>query len=1335
MRFCQPWLLEVGKSWRRGFSVKLALLLVRTKLSVYSGRVKPRLLVTYAAVVSLLAAPLVAGNVADAAAAAGGSVYRTPAAGGTVTHTSSTGVPVDVTLPSDGRRVEVRVVGGNGEETYDVGQVATLRSGGRGAVVSGYLNARGQTLTLNSHLAMGGLGGTSKPDVLGVRGDAGEGGRAAGIVVRGWGGLPGPAPDSYLAVAGGGGGAGSGSHPPGYGSFCSGGLGGDAGSGLAAGGSYYTGARGGDRPGYSSNVGGMETIICGGSLGGLGNPPEGLAKRATRGVSGGEGIPWPDIIFEGSQLEELFGGGGGGGGGVGGGGGGAPGGGGGAGGGSFIGPDLSGAELTLKAESSTDDAFASVSWRDLSPTELSVSVLTEPGFKIFDQSFWYAGAPIRFDISAGIPENISAEEVAAGGVISYTVNGESWGAVRLGEPLTVTLPNEVHEVCFVFDPVADSMSSSPPKCLTVPATTPEGATHVGLDLPSQPGAVLGYSGEGCAQGCYMVPYGFDGAILGLALQDANPEEILLGEHSMPSGSIATVTTTNLQSGEVVTSKFAVTERNGKDFTGRGYLYKLLSGPLKPGIYEMSITELSSQFGTYLPLLQAGEAIRLRITQRPTVIELSEPAPVPRGTSFTVPVHGKVLPPMTGFPHDNFALHLWPVPLTGALTSSVTLVGSSDAVGTVTTTPLVDPMVLGLLESDGSVTVSGDLDPGTYRLFVRFPGSEEYGAGSTSVEFTVTDGPSTTTLAGPSTLVYGQSGELVATPLAQGGEAVHAGSVAFSASAGVGTGGVVGATPIDLGTVELASDSATLSLAGGSAALLPPGDYEVTANFLGGDGRLPSASTPLGLTVLPAGTTLDAIPGRHADGRAQLSVTAAPKSPSTATPSGPVVVSMSGVELGRADLVDGVATLVADRSGSPVVADLASSVKLDYAGSDRFNAAVPVKLEFGPGETSIVAVSPAATPRGAEIEVPLQVHAQVATGDEVTGDVVRALMHADPLGGITGSVWQKNSQVSEASVGISTLVGASAPAGASAASFASATINGDLPRGDYELRLAYAGSAHYQVSSVAVPFTVNPGPSIVTHSAPTELVYGEDGAFVAGATALLGGLADSGQVLFTADQNGVGAAEPGALTLPTTVLGFAAMSSGTAQLQTDGSHADTLRPGGYLVRAHFDGGQGLLASSSEPSELLVRRASTKLNAVVDRIQLGDPRLAVGVNAAAPSRATPDGVATVTIDGAQFATLPLVDGRAVVTLPRRAVATDIVVSYDETALFEKAESVALVLPATPADTGKSSGAGQTNGTDGEKGLAQSGADLAGMAALATLLLGSGLLLIWRRRALLG
>lgn len=1293
-------------------------------------RVKPYLpaAVAAAVAVALVIAPVAAVDAASAATPLDEYVYRTAAVSGTVTHTSYA-APTLVTLPTDGRRVDVEVVGQSGESAVGETGGRPPRAGGRGAIVTGYLPAQGQSLELDAVLANGGNGGTSGIEAWA---DGGAGGTAAGIIVRGWGNLPGPVVGSYLTVAGGGGGAGVGTFRHAYPDYCEGGTGGDAGIG-DPGLRYRSGMPGGDRRGMSTPTSGMTIYICGAAEGGAPRPPEEPAKNATQGANGANGAPIPPGAVA-TFYEDLQGGGGGGGGGVGGGAGGAEGGGGGAGGGSYVDTSLREALVLPNADGPQNKAFARVSWSAPIPTELTASVLTPPRTHLLTTPVWHHGVPVTFAVHAGIPANVSDADVAAGGSINYTVNGTPWGSAPLGTDPALSLPmGSKNEVCFTFDPSSTVLATSPPVCITL-ANLSDGNATIGLDLPAHLDDARVYDGADCATGCYRLPYHAAGAALGLVLNAASPIEIESGSHPFPAGSTATITATNLASGAVSTSTVNLTRREGKNLVGRTSWSELTSDgfpqAVSPGTYRLHIAAFSAAVGNVVPDPRAADPILVRILRNPTRLEVADPVAVARGTTFTVPVRSVGPRTSLSFPaSQELSLPLTPLAPTGALSAVVMQSNRVVAEAVVTTTPFARPLGSGGQEAHGLVTVAGDLPPGIYELRIGYGGSAIYADSTSSVPFTVTDGPSTTTLTGPGTLVYGSATSLVATPRSALGGAVTAGSVIFGASDG--------STNVELGSAAVTSGTATLTLDGGPAALLRPGSYQLTARFGGGDGLLQSVSDPVTLTVLPAGAALAATPGRGEHGQPHVDVAVTAQSPSTAVPDGTVTLNAGGVEIGRAELVDGVARFAADRSGTPTEEALAAgrtatSVELAYPGSERFAAASGLSLDFGPARTSITPQTPAPTPRGSAIEVPLLVHAAPGVGPAITGDVVRAALHADPVGALTGSVWQDGAQVTAATVALTSLTPAPAPPGSTAAAAASATLGGDLPRGEYELRLAYAGSEHYWGAHQTMRFTVAAGPSLTSHTAPSTLVYGQDTRFAAAATSALGGAANSGIVTFTATP-----AASGALT-----LGMATIESGTAVLNSGGNAPPRLLPDNYQLLAHFDGGDGLLASRSVASELVVNRAGARLNAAIGEDRRGRPELQIRVDAAAPSRAVPDGEVTVSLNGAELGPLRLRDGLASMAVPAAGPkAATLVLSYPGSELFTAAEPRTLDLPPdtktpggkTPAGEKPEQGAPSAGAPTNSKAntLARSGIEPGWALSLAVLLLSAGLLTASSRR----
>lgn len=241
--------------------------------------------------------------------------------------------------------------------------------------------------------------------------------------------------------------------------------------------------------------------------------------------------------------------------------------------------------------------------------------------------------------------------------------------------------------------------------------------------------------------------------------------------------------------------------------------------------------------------------------------------------------------------------------------------------------------------------------------------------STGLEHQVVRSSTTTHLTAPASSVAGEALELVAevSPVAPA-VATPAGSVRFTADG------------VTLGVVALADGTAVLEVSD-----LDIGEVAVSASFLETTEREGSTSLDVLHQVRRASTSVRLESSLAAPVHGQglvLTATVAVEAPGSGIPTGTVTFTDGGTELGRADVVDGVASL-------PVLQLPAGDRELEaaYEGDARFRAsdgALELSVAKPMPVVTITSITPSPSPWGAEVTVTATVVSP--TGSDPTGRV-------------------------------------------------------------------------------------------------------------------------------------------------------------------------------------------------------------------------------------------------------------------------------------------------------------------------------------------------------------
>ena len=299
------------------------------------------------------------------------------------------------------------------------------------------------------------------------------------------------------------------------------------------------------------------------------------------------------------------------------------------------------------------------------------------------------------------------------------------------------------------------------------------------------------------------------------------------------------------------------------------------------------------------------------------------------SSYSVVIDGST--PGTGMNHYSQTQVAGSINLTGA-TLNVTL--GPDF------TPSV-PTSFTIIDNTGTLPVAGtfhgqaqgstiDVDGNTFQI--------NYDGGSAGNSVVLTEiNPTATSLAAPTTAVFGQSVTLTATVTGQVGDLPLTGTVEFFN-----------------GTTSLGSET----IASGTASLpttMPVGTNSITAQYQGNANYGTSISTAATLTVNEASTTVtvSATPASPILSQSvTLSATVAAVAPGTGTPTGTVHFMNGSTLLANGTLTGGVATI--ETTGLAVGAN---AITADYVSDGNFvaNNSAPLNVTVAASATSTTTV--------------------------------------------------------------------------------------------------------------------------------------------------------------------------------------------------------------------------------------------------------------------------------------------------------------------------------------------------------------------------------------------
>ncbi len=391
---------------------------------------------------------------------------------------------------------------------------------------------------------------------------------------------------------------------------------------------------------------------------------------------------------------------------------------------------------------------------------------------------------------------------------------------------------------------------------------------------------------------------------------------------------------------------------------------------------------------------------------------------------------------------------------------------------------------------------------------------------------------TTLRSSSSQITAGQSFSLSATVAASDGSTTPSGMVSFYLG------------QANIGTATLAGGVATLSV----TSSFSPGTYNLTATYNGSTGDDASTSSPVQITIAPAGvattTTLRSSASQLTAGQSfSLSATVAASSGS-GTPSGTVSVYLGQTNIGTAPLAGGVATLSATGSFSPGTYNLTAS----YAGSSGYDASnsPPVTITIastGVATTTTLRSSASQLAQGQ----PFSLSATVATSSG----------SGRPSGIVSFYLGQNK-------IGAATLAGG----------LATLSATGNFSPGTYNLTASYAGSSGYDASN-SEPVAITIAPIVVATTTslsitPQQPVAAQSMTMQVNVRTTVSGSAPSGMVTLYLDGS------------PIDIL--------TLVGDTGGFTMGTPQAGPHTAFAVFDTQGDYLTSQSKPVNFTVQPAS-------------------------------------------------------------------------------------------------------------------------------------------------
>ncbi|WP_244884921.1 Ig-like domain repeat protein [Singulisphaera acidiphila] len=553
-----------------------------------------------------------------------------------------------------------------------------------------------------------------------------------------------------------------------------------------------------------------------------------------------------------------------------------------------------------------------------------------------------------------------------------------------------------------------------------------------------------------------------------------------------------------------------------------------------------------------------------------------------------------------------------------LTATVTAVGP----GAGTPTGLVEffsgSISLGTATlSDGVATLQTSALPlGVSSITVQYQGDPNFTA-STSPEVSLTVSPASTTtlVASPSAIVYGEPVTLTATVAAVDGSATPTGNVIFMS----------GTTP--LGTAALIDGVATLTISS-----LPGGAASITAQYQGDSTFAGSASPATTVTVAQAGTTttLNIAPNPLSLGDlVTLTVVIATDSASLVKPSGTVQFFNGSVLLGTAVVTDGVATLTT--ASLPLGT---SSITAQYLGDTNYSGSTSsaVTATVNAASTTTLVATPTST----------------VLGQPVT--LTATVVGSDTSGIPTGTV---EFFLGTTSLGTALLSNGVAVLTTSA-----------LPVGSASITARYLGDNTFGVSTApAVTVTVAQASTTTTLTVgPTSTVFGQAVTLTATVVAADPSAGQpSGTVQFYQG---------------TTLLGSGVLSNGTATLTTTalpvGTAAITaqyLGDGSFLVST-----SAAVTATVGQSSTTVTVASSKPNPASSEAVTLTATVAVSGSGAG----TPTGTVLFYSNGVLLGSGTLSNGQATLTTTALAIGFDAITAvYQGDGNFTAASSETLTI----------------------------------------------------------
>jgi len=293
-----------------------------------------------------------------------------------------------------------------------------------------------------------------------------------------------------------------------------------------------------------------------------------------------------------------------------------------------------------------------------------------------------------------------------------------------------------------------------------------------------------------------------GAIFKLSLASALPApvQVSLSATALPLGSPLTISWKALNAYSLTSQQcYAYPRATVGSATGAGNWTGLQTGALVDGVYQGSVTLTPTAAGVYSYALTCGGinsgfsgSINIGNAKSATTLALTTNSPVTLGTAA------------------KLTATLATTQNVGAYAGTVAFSYGSLALGTATPSNGAASLTL---------TAQGIPD-GTYPITASYSGNANYSSSSATSNVVIL-GYATATTVAPST-----------TKLTQGQSITLSSSVARTDATGTPTGSVTfyaaGSTP--LGTVTLKNGSA--SLTAGTNSSIPPGNYEITAEYNG-----------------------------------------------------------------------------------------------------------------------------------------------------------------------------------------------------------------------------------------------------------------------------------------------------------------------------------------------------------------------------------------------------------------------------------------------------------------------------------------------------------------------